>query len=379
MEMPPARAADRTPPEPLGDVAAAIEMEPFLEWLSRVLPDARGAVRIDALSGGSSNLTFRVRAGDHDLVLRRPPLGNVLDTANDVLREHRVQSALTGTEVPVPRMVACCDDTDVIGAPFYLMEMLDGVVYADADAVAHLDEDDAREATWQLVDVLARLHDVDAEEVGLGGLGRPEGFAARQVRRWRRQWEASKQRELDAIDEVAARLERAVPVNARTGVVHGDYSFNNTMWHRAEPARMSAVLDWEMATLGDPLTDLGMLVTYWGPVGELLWRNRTPQPHRGNPGFPPADALIERYAAATASAGNIDDIDFYRVLATFKLAVIAEGAHARIARAAPDRTARVRGTVDELAAAALDLADRSSIQELRARPRVAPHHGESSA
>lgn len=360
-------------------LAAAIPPDRFAQWLSAELPDTRGAVRIDAISGGSSNLTFRVRSGPRDLVLRRPPLGVVLETANDVLREHRVQSALDGTEVPVPRMVARCDDTDVIGAPFYLMEMLDGVVYADAHAVAHLDEVDAREATWQLVDVLARLHEVDADEVGLGDLGRPVGFAARQVRRWRRQWDASTQRELDTIDEVAARLERAVPANARTGIVHGDYSFNNTMWHRAEPARMLAVLDWEMATLGDPLTDVGMLLTYWGPVGELLWRNREPQPHRGNPGFPTADALLERYADATTSDGSVEAIDFYRVLATFKLAVISEGAHARIARAAPDRAGRVRATVDELAATALDLADRSTIPELRARPRVASQVEESSS
>lgn len=142
---------------------------------------------------------------------------------------------------------------------------------------------------------------------------------------------------------------------------------------------MLAVLDWEMATLGDPLTDVGMLLTYWGPVGELLWRNREPQPHRGNPGFPTADALLERYADATTSDGSVEAIDFYRVLATFKLAVISEGAHARIARAAPDRAGRVRATVDELAATALDLADRSTIPELRARPRVASQVEESSS
>jgi aminoglycoside phosphotransferase (APT) family kinase protein len=359
----------------LPDVSAAISIEPFAAWLSTVLPGAAGAVRIDPLAGGSSNLTFRVRCGDHDLVLRRPPLGRVLETANDVLREHRVQSALAGTGVPVPRMVARSGDGDVIGAPFYLMEMLDGVVYADADAVGHLRDDDARDATWGLIDVLARLHSVDAQQVGLGDLGRPTGFAARQVGRWRRQWESSKQRDLDAIDEVATRLEQAVPVDARAGIVHGDYSFNNTMWHRDEPARMQAVLDWEMATFGDPLTDVGMLVTYWGPVGELLWRNRRPQPHRANPGFPTGNALLERYATTTGR--DLDDIDFYRVLATFKLAVISEGAHARLARVAPDRAPNARETVDELAAAALDLADNSTIPALRARRgRASLHHEE---
>lgn len=344
----------------------AVPVERFGAWMSAVMPDVTGRVQVDPLAGGSSNLTFRIRAGARDLVLRRPPLGRVLETANDVLREHRVQSALAGTGVPVPTMVARCDDTDVIGAPFYLMEMLDGVVYADAGAVSHLGHDDARDATYELVDVLARLHAVDAHQVGLGDLGRPAGFAARQVRRWRKQWESAKQRELHAIDEVADRLERSVPAETRTGLVHGDYSFNNTMWHHDEPSRMQAVLDWEMATLGDPLTDVGMLVTYWGPVGELLWRNRAPQPHRANPGFPPADALLERYAATSGS--HIDDIDFYRVLATFKLAVISEGAHARLARTNTHRAATARVTVNELAAAALDTAANSAIAGLRGRP-----------
>lgn len=359
------------------DAATAIPPRTFVPWLTAALPDAGGAVRIEQLSGGSSNLTFRVRCGEHDLVLRRPPLGRVLETANDVLREHRVQAALAGTGIPVARMVACSDDLEVIGAPFYLMEMLDGAVYDDADAVGHLDEDDARDATWELVDVLAGLHDVDATQIGLADLGRPDGFAARQVRRWRRQWEASKQRELPVIDELATRLERAVPVETRHGIVHGDYSFNNTMWHRAEPARMQAVLDWEMATLGDPLTDVGMLATYWGSVGELLWRNRTPQPHRGNPGFPDTDALLERYA--TTSGHDLDDIDFYRVLATFKLAVISEGAHARLAKVAPERAPRVRATVDDLAAAALDLAGGSSIAALRGRARASRRAGSAGA
>lgn len=352
------------------DIETAVPEERLAQWLATVVPGGTGTVRVEPLAGGSSNLTFRVRWGAHDLVLRRPPLGRVLATANDVLREHRVQSALAGSGVPVPEMVARCDDTEVIGAPFYLMEMLDGVVYADADAVAHLDEGHARDATWALVDVLARLHCIDAEQIGLGDLGRPTGFAARQVQRWRTQWESSKQRELDALDDVADRLERSVPADTRVGIVHGDYSFNNTIWHRAEPARMQAVLDWEMATLGEPLTDLGMLVTYWGPVGELLWRSRAPQPHRRNPGFPDAEAVLDRYAVSTGRA--VDDIDFYRVLATFKLAVISEGALARIATAAPERVPNVRATVDELAAAALDLADHSTIPALRARRRRLP-------
>ncbi len=346
----------------------AVPIGPLTEWLHANVAGSHGAVHVEQLSGGSSNLTFRVRDDVHDLVLRRPPLGRVLATANDVLREHRVQHALAATDVPVAAMLGACADVSVIGAPFYVMSMLDGVVYTDAEAVAHLTEADARAASYELVDVLVRLHAVDPSAVGLADLGRPDGFLERQVRRWRTQWETSKQHDCPEIEEVADRLSRAVPAGAHTGIVHGDYSFNNTIWERHRPAVMQAVLDWEMATLGDPLTDLGMLVTYWGPVGERLWRARAPQPHRANAGFPSADALVEWYARA--SSRPLDDIDFYRVLATFKLAVISEGALARIVERAPERAASTRAVVEELAAAALDQAERSSDPALNGRARA---------
>jgi aminoglycoside phosphotransferase (APT) family kinase protein len=176
------------------EVADAVALHRLAPWVVAHVDGAAGEVMVDQLAGGSSNLTFRVRSGGRDLVLRRPPAGRVLATANDVLREHRVQAALAGSGVPVARMVAACDDVDVIGAPFYLMEHLDGIVYADSNAVAHLTETDARAASDELVDVLARLHGVDPIAVGLGDLGRSEGFVARQVERWCTQWDASKQR-----------------------------------------------------------------------------------------------------------------------------------------------------------------------------------------
>ncbi|MCU1461765.1 MAG: putative aminoglycoside phosphotransferase [Acidimicrobiales bacterium] len=331
----------------------AVPPGPLAAWLAAHVPGAAGPVQVDQLSGGSSNLTFRVRDDANDWVLRRPPMGQVLATAHDVGREFRVQDRLSGSAVPVPAMVAACSDPSVIGAPFYLMETLDGVVYADTESVSHLSDADAASASNRLVDVLARLHAVDAGAAGLGDLGRPDGFLERQVGRWCTQWETAKQRDLPAIDAVAVRLRAALPATSASGIVHGDYSFNNTMWSREQPGEMLAVLDWEMATLGDPLTDLGMLVTYWGPVGELLWRNRDPQAHRAKAGFPGPDALIDRYARASGRA--LDDIDFYRVLATFKLAVIAEGAHARMAAsgASPRRMATTAATVAELAEAAL--------------------------
>ena len=345
--------------------ASAVPIDRLGPWLTDNVAAARGPVRVDQLSGGSSNLTFRVRDDANDWVLRRPPLSHVLATAHDMGREYRVQLALAGTDVPVPRVVAHCEDDAAIGAPFYLMELLDGVVYTDADAVAHLTDVDARAASDDLVDVLAHLHAVDYAAVGLGDLGRPEGFVARQVQRWCKQWEKSKQGELPAVDEVAARLAGAVPARSRAAIVHGDYSFNNTMFEREQPGRMLALLDWEMSTLGDPLTDVGLLATYWGPVGALMWRSRSGQAHTANAGFPSLDVLLERYART--SGHDLDDIDFYRVLATFKLAVIVAGGAARQAATDPERARSAFEMTELLAAAALDLADTSSVPALRSR------------
>lgn len=347
-------------------VAEAVPADRLAAWVHAHVPDATGPLRIDHLSGGSSNLTFRVRDDANDWVLRRPPLGLVLATANDMGREFRVQSALVDTDVPVARPVALCDDAEVLGGPFYLMERLDGIVYDDADAVAHLDEAQAAAATDELIDVLARLHAVDPAAVGLGEFGKPQGFLARQVDRWRRQWEAAKAADVPAIDEVLARLERSLPPEAGASIVHGDYSFNNTMWSRTDPARMVGVLDWEMSTLGDPLTDLGMVVMYWGDMGELLWRSRTPQPHRLNPGFPGADHLIGRYAAT--SGRDVGHIDVYCVLAAVKIAVIIAGNQARIAQRDPERAAGIQPTVEAVAQLALDRATASSLPTLNARP-----------
>jgi aminoglycoside phosphotransferase (APT) family kinase protein len=338
-------------------VSEAVPPEPFRAWLRAAVPGLSEDVTVEPLSGGASNLTFRVRvggvgeAGGHDWVLRRPPLGQVLATANDMTREHTVQRALAGTDVPVPRIVAWCDDDRVIGAPFYLMEWLDGVVYSDAETAAHLTESEARAASHGLVDVLARLHTVDPAAVGLADFGRPRGFLERQLRRWATQWERSTERHSPDVESALAALADRLPPGDRTGIVHGDYSFNNVMYARRRPAEVLAVLDWEMSTVGDPLTDVGMLLTYWGEAGEIMWRNRAPQAHRGNPGYPPAGELASRYAAATGT--DVADLTFYVALATIKLAVISEGAARRLGTTSPERAAQTRETVDALAALAL--------------------------
>ena len=347
-------------------IAEAVPLGPFQRWLDAAVPGAVGQVSVTHLSGGSSNLTFRIRDDVNDWVLRRPPMGPLLATANDMGREYRVQQALQGADVPVARTVVECTDPSVIGYPFYLMEHVTGTVYADADAVAHLTEPQQLAATDELIDVLARLHAIDIGAVGLSDLGRPEGFLRRQIDRWTIQWERSKQRELPAIDELAARLARSVPDHSRSAIVHGDYSFNNTMWSIDQPTRMIAVLDWEMSTLGDPLSDLGMVAAYWTGAGEIMWRGRAPQPHRCGRGFPDVDHLISRYERTAGH--SVDDLDVHRVLAVFKLAIIIEGALARIRATRPeDDTSTTAATVVELAELALRLADESSISSLRGR------------
>jgi aminoglycoside phosphotransferase (APT) family kinase protein len=340
---------------PLEDPVNAARLE---AWLADNVKEASGPVSVTRLSGGSSNLSFRVRDDANDWVLRRPPLVHVLATANDMKREHTVQAALRDTDVPVARTVAYCEDASVIGGPFYLMQMLDGIVFNTAQDVGHLSEHEALAASYELMDVLARLHSVDYAAVGLGSFGKPAGFLGRQVNRWIAQWENSKQRELPAIDEVARRLLANLPPEGGDSIVHGDYSFNNTMFRKDEPARMLAVLDWEMSTLGDPLADVGMVAVYWGDVGEILWRNRdAPQPHRANGGFPTVDVLLDRYA--TMSGRDLSHIAFYRALAIYKLACITEGSLARRVKAGQtDLIERTRSMVTDLAGMALSAADR---------------------
>jgi aminoglycoside phosphotransferase (APT) family kinase protein len=276
----------------------------------------------------------------------------VLATAHDMSREYRVQSALALADVPTAAQIALCEDESVIGAPFYLMAHVDGVVYDDVDAVPHITEPQSLAASCELIDVLARLHGTDFVGVGLGEFGRPVGFMARQMRRWQAQWEKSVLVDMPAVDEVARRLERALPPEVRNAIVHGDYSFNNTMFDREDPSRMVAVLDWEMSTLGDPLSDIGTLAVYWGEVGELMWRARRPQFHRSNAGFPDVDTLLDRYART--SGANLEHIDFYRAFATYKLAVISQGVAKRISARNPERARATGETIEALAQMALE-------------------------
>ncbi|MEV7913494.1 MULTISPECIES: phosphotransferase family protein [Streptomyces] len=281
-----------------------------------------GPLEARLIEGGRSNLTYVVGDGTGQWVVRRPPLGHVLATAHDMAREHRVISGLHPTAVPVPEPLLLCEDDSVIGAPFYVMEYVEGTPYRTAEQLAPLGAERTRAAVLGLVDTLVDLHAVDPGAVGLGDFGRPEGFLDRQLRRWGKQLDASRNRDLAGIDELHASLGRELPSSPAPTVVHGDYRLDNVLLGSDD--RIKAVLDWEMSTLGDPLTDLGLLVMYSSDLGLPKSPVSTTSGAAGHPS--PAE-LIERYAAR--SGRDTSAISWYTAFAWFKLAVILEGIHYR--------------------------------------------------
>ncbi|WP_327000487.1 phosphotransferase family protein [Dactylosporangium sp. NBC_01737] len=300
--------------------------------LAEALDDDRWReLDVTMIAGGKSNLTFELVSPAGSVVLRRPPTGEVLPSAHDMGREARVQRALAGTAVPVPRVILEDRTGDLLGVPCYVMEKVDGHVVRDALPRDYAPDPADRTAMADaLIDVLADLHRIDPESVGLGDYGRPAGFMARQLRRWRSQWDASKTHELPALDELGARLADAAPAARRSTIVHGDFRLDNCLLDRRDPARVRAVLDWELSTLGDPMADLGMLLFYWREPGEpepLL----TPAITRDE-GFPGRRHLAERYARRTGA--QLTELAFYEAFAHFKFAVIAQGVAARAAAGA---------------------------------------------
>jgi aminoglycoside phosphotransferase (APT) family kinase protein len=292
-----------------------------------VRPDASSGPRMRAelFEGGKSNLTYRITDGTRDWVLRRPPLGHVLATAHDMAREYRVMSALASTAVPVPAMVTMCEDSSVIGAPFYVMEYVEGSILRRTKDTDKLDDRQRTALAHRLIDTLADLHEVDPVSVGLGDFGHPDGFLERQVRRWTQQLERSRSRDLPGFDDLAIELATSVPQSQRSSVVHGDYRLDNVLVGPDQEIR--AVLDWEMATLGDPLCDLGLLPVYAAPVpGVAGIVSDGMGPHNG---FPSLESLIARYA--DRSGLDVSHLSWYTALGYYKLAVICEGIHYRYA------------------------------------------------
>lgn len=298
--------------------------------LARVLENpAWRSCTVELIAGGMSNLTYVVSSAAGEAVLRRPPTGSVLPTAHDMVREHRVITALAETAVPVPRTLYLCTDPDVLGAPFYVMEKVEGVI-ASRQLPAGFAESaaDRRALAWGLIDVLADLHAVDPAAVGLSGFGRPEGFMQRQVRRWTRQWDASRDRERPDLDRLAEELAGSVPASPTGPIVHGDYRLDNCLLDPDRPGRINAVLDWEMSTLGDPLADLGLLLVYWQQHDDAAARPTVTPSVTGKPGFPSRREVADRYAER--SGRDVTELPWYVAFGFFKLAVVVTGIVARV-------------------------------------------------
>jgi aminoglycoside phosphotransferase (APT) family kinase protein len=301
-----------------------VDLDALTTWLDAERPGLRrGELRGEVIAGGKSNLTYRITDGESTWALRRPPLAHVLPTAHDMAREYTVMSALGATDVPVPTTLALCTDPDVLGANFYVMSFVDGVVLDRPEAIAKLTPELARSTCDQLMDTLVVLHGVDPASVGLGEFGRPDGFLARQVKRWYQQWQANETEQRATLPELIDKLTGTMPAQSRSGIVHGDYRLTNVMY-APDLSRIAAVVDWEMATLGDPLTDVGLLVVY-----QTLSAEDAGVMPRMSPadGFPTADELVARYART--SDRDLSDLDWYVALGYFKLAVISEGIHNR--------------------------------------------------
>jgi aminoglycoside phosphotransferase (APT) family kinase protein len=313
---------------PLGELrfplVQGIDIEPVSKWLAANIPGAVAPFTFQLIAGGRSNLTFKVVGADGTrFVLRRPPLGHVLATAHDMAREHRIIAAVGRTDVPVPPALGVCIDEAVNGAPFYVMGYVDGIVLDSPDRAATMPVALRVQASEHLIDVLADLHAVDVDQVGLGDLAKREGYVARQVKRWSTQWAQSKTRELPAIDEVARLLGERLPEQRGVVIAHGDYRFGNCLTDVAA-GRIAAVLDWELCTLGDPLADVGYLGVYWYDGEAANTRANDPTSAGGFPSYPD---LLQRYALRTGR--DLSGIGYYVAFSCWRLAVISEGVYAR--------------------------------------------------
>jgi aminoglycoside phosphotransferase (APT) family kinase protein len=306
-----------------------LDLGALTTWLERERPElVTGPLSATLITGGKSNLTYSVSTGTREYVVRRPPLGHVLATAHDMGREYRVMAALAPTDVPVPQMVAHCEDADVLGAPFYVMEKVAGTPYGRAAQLEQLGPERTRAITERMVDTLVALHGVDQASVGLADFGRPDGYMSRQVARWKKQLVASTSRDLPGMADLVTYLDANVPTGGEGTIVHGDFRLDNLLVD--DDDQVTAVLDWEMATLGDPLADVAILLAYGdlakaappaGPGAALVTdASRAP-------GYLDHDEILQRYAVG--SGRDVGHIGFHLAFAYFKIAVIVEGIHYR--------------------------------------------------
>jgi aminoglycoside phosphotransferase (APT) family kinase protein len=347
----------------MADSKSGVDAARVVPWLEAHVDGFTGPAEFTLIAGGHSNLTYGVTdAGGVKYVLRRPPLGHVLESAHDMGREHKIIAALGPTDVPVPPALAYCDDNSVNDAPFYVMGFVEGNIVRTADvARTKLTPEQRRTAGESLVDVMAAMHAVDVDAVGLGDLGRKEGYVERQLKRWHKQVKGSQEltkRELPDVDYVHDFLSSRIPAQqGAAAIVHGDYRLDNCMI--GHDGKVAAVLDWELCTLGDPMADVGLLMVYWNDPAEdssLLNVGATQVE-----GFPRKAELLERYAKA--SGRDLSEVDYYVALGYWKLACIIEGVYARYAAGVmgtsdPAQFVGFKTNVERVAAAARAAVDR---------------------
>jgi aminoglycoside phosphotransferase (APT) family kinase protein len=327
-------------------------------WFQANVRSAEPPLRFQKISGGHSNLTYEVAdSSGRRWALRRPPLGKRLGSAHDMSREHKVVSALSGTEVPVAPIAGFSSDDSVNGAPFYVMEFVDGPILRNqSEAEEHFQEAERGAIGERVADTLVDIHAVDVDAVGLGDLGKREDYVARQLHRWQKQWQGSKTRELPIVDEVHDRLAARIPDQGQATIVHGDYRLDNMIL--ADSGEVAAVVDWELCTLGDPLADVGLLYVYWAQKGDQM--TALMQPPTLADGFPDREALMDRYAER--SGRDLSELDFYVALARWKLAIILEGVYSRYAAGQYGKTDQ---GIDEFAKGVEDLANAAAEAEAR--------------
>ncbi len=330
------------------------------DWLAEHIAGAQPPFRFELIVGGHSNLTYRVTdANRAHYVLRRPPLGAVLATAHDMAREHKIITGVGKTDVPVPRALGLCLDEAVNDAPFYLMNFVDGHVLESAELTREVLPRESQRAALgaSVIEILARLHAIDPDSVGLGDLGRKEAYLDRQLKRWRTQWETSKTRELPAMEETYELLLAAKPEQKFTGIVHGDYRLGNMI--SGGDAEVKAVLDWELCTLGDTLADLGYVMNNWAEPGDpeaVTGAGDAVSPTAAG-GFPSRAEFIEAYAKRTGH--EVSHVDYYRSFQYWRLAAIVEGVLARYLKGVMGNeadTGLFKQRIDSLAESALTLA-----------------------
>jgi aminoglycoside phosphotransferase (APT) family kinase protein len=336
-----------------------IDAHALNDYLRGKLEGAERGIAIEQFAGGHSNLTYLIRAGNCEYVLRRPPLGPVAPKAHDMAREFRVLRAVHPVFSPAPQVFLLCEDPAVIGATFFLMERRSGIVLRRAmPSEFARDPELPRRISECFIDCLAQLHSIDIERHGLSALGRPDGFLDRQVRGWTERWERAKTEEIRGMDRLLGWLAARRPASPRPTLVHNDFKLDNIMLDGRDPGRVEAVLDWEMATVGDPLVDLGCTLCYWTEAGDPAMRGGALSGITAGPGWLTRADLVRRYAEKAAC--DVSSLGYYEVFGLFKLGVILQQIYFRYHRGQThdqrfrDFHLRVRG----LMGAAIELSQR---------------------